>query len=263
MKVKGLTAEGVIEPVTEADQRSNKILVNGFRNHFPNIAMLSEETEPEVDKTIRAENTKINIPTKSDRELELGDLMVLVDPLDATKEFTEDLLEYVTVMVCYVYKGRPIAGIINQVFDPEPAVVGIVGSDSSEGYLQGRNGWHRATGNSAHTITLSRSHTGSGEDIVSQVFPEFESLHAGGSGFKSLLVLDGNAAAYIHVTKIKSWDVCAPDAIIHSVGGEFTDKDGTSLKYEANNPVFKNGIVAAQSKIDHKWYVEKLKGYEG
>jgi Golgi-resident PAP phosphatase len=101
MHVKGLTAEGVIEPVTDADAKSNAVFVNGYRNHFPGLPMLSEETEPERDTHVRSRAS--SVPAKllrdRDRVLDLDDVLVLVDPLDATKEFTEDLLQYVTTMV--------------------------------------------------------------------------------------------------------------------------------------------------------------------
>ncbi|KAG5179488.1 hypothetical protein JKP88DRAFT_200945 [Tribonema minus] len=262
MNVKGKTAEGVDEPVTDADKQSNAIFVNGYRNHFPGIRMLSEETDPADDNNIRSAFTlSPPLPPGADVPLDLMDTEVLIDPLDATKEFTEDLLEYVTTMVCVVHKGRPVAGIINQVFEDSPAVVGIVGSeDGTTGVLRGRDQRKTATGDAETTVAISRSHTGAGEDVVTKRFPGHRPLLAGGAGYKALLVLDGTANAYVHVTKIKAWDVCAADAVLHAIGGGFTDVDGKRLKYLAEDPVFKRGVVATQSKVSQAWYLEHLGG---
>ena len=58
-------------------------------------------------------------------------------------------------------------------------------------------------GEAAHTVTISRSHTGEGGNVVQKYLQGHEALLAGGAGYKSLLVLDGEAEAYIHVTAIK------------------------------------------------------------
>lgn len=55
----------------------------------------------------------------------------------------------------------------------------------------------------AHTVTISRSHTGEGGNVVEKYLPNHSVRLAGGAGFKSLLVLDGLAEAYVHVTAIK------------------------------------------------------------
>lgn len=54
-----------------------------------------------------------DIPVK---KYELSRIGLWVDPLDATQEFTEDLLEYVSVMVCVTVDGKPIFGAIHRPF---------------------------------------------------------------------------------------------------------------------------------------------------
>ena len=69
----------------------------------------------------------------------------------------------------------------------------------------------------------------------------------------------GEADAYVHVTKIKAWDVCAADAVVRSAGGKFTDLHGHALDYHKESPVFPDGIIAAADPTSHQWYVDKLK----
>lgn len=44
--------------------------------------------------------------------------MVWVDPLDGTKEYTQSYEEakFVTILIGVAWKGKPIAGVINQPF---------------------------------------------------------------------------------------------------------------------------------------------------
>lgn len=84
--VKGKTDEGVDEPVTMADAKSNVILVNGLRTRFEGINILSEETNPKP-QVITTKDTAASVAKKleNDPVLNLAEILVTVDPLDATK----------------------------------------------------------------------------------------------------------------------------------------------------------------------------------
>ena len=55
------------------------------------------------------------------------------------------------------------------------------------------------------------------------------------SGYKTLKVIQGEADAYVHVTRIKKWDVCAGNAIIQATKGRMTTLDGQNIDYSKTN----------------------------
>merc|ERR1719208_412782 len=165
------------------------------------------------------------------------------------------MLNYVTTLVCIVNRdGIPLAGIINRPFmEEEPVMYGVVETGDIYGLEP-----TVATGRSEKRVTVSRSHAGDANDVVAKYFAPKKSLPAGGAGYKSWLVLTGKADAYVHTTKIKTWDLCAGHAIIEAAGGRVTDRSGNELKYLRDVPASKNGLVSALVKSRQKGYVQKL-----
>ena len=73
-----------------------------------------------------------------------------------------------------------------------------------------------------------------------------------------LTLLLRQANAYVHVTKIKAWDVCAAEALVTAVGGAMTDTAGNTLMYGKDSPAFTHGLVASATAEAQAWYVEQL-----
>lgn len=172
-------------------------------------------------------------------------MQVYVDPLDATQEYTEGLTEYVTVMTCVVVGDEPVFGAIYRPFSNE-TVVGVQGW----GVMSSSSGKKLSLVDLKDTvkkIVVSRSHAGSVEKLARESFgDEYEVEPAGGSGYKTLRLLNGTAELYIHQTAIKKWDTCAGDAILRALGGAMLDLEGLPLRYGASSPVVnKKGLLAA------------------
>jgi len=255
IKAKGLTDEGKAELLTKADLVSNHLML-GLLRRFPLLKVVTEESSSEhlSDREVEKYqddnyalwmNVKEALKKFPNKRVSLDRVGIWVDPLDATQEFTEGLTDYVTVMACVTLDGRPHFGAIYRPFFNE-TVFGMVGYGLMD--HQGHRILPKPADEIAKRIVVSRSHAGQVKELVERSFPNGEYVvePAGGSGYKSLRLINGSAEIYIHTTAIKKWDLCAGDAIIRAVGGSLIDLDGRALDYRVDGePLHKGGILAA------------------
>jgi len=193
----------------------------------------------------------------------LADLTVWVDPLDGTKEYTQGLLEHVTVLIGIAVGRVAVAGVIHQPYynyrNPGPGQTigrtfyGIVGG--------GVHGLTRVLPpGDRRIVTTTRSHgTGLVQDALEILKPD-EVLKVGGAGHKVLLLMEGQAEAYVFPSPgCKKWDTCAPEAILHAMGGLLTDIHGASYEYHAGvEHQNMEGVLATARAEDHAKYVAAL-----
>ncbi|XP_071451035.1 putative inositol monophosphatase 3 [Hetaerina americana] len=253
---KGKTKEGANDPVTDADFMSHCAMYQALIESYPNVKIISEEKPNKKCDQLPSQDLSIPIENYimlKDVNVNAEDITVWIDPLDATQEFTESLFKYVTTMVCVAVKGVPVIGVIHQPFIDQ-TTWGWVGQGASPNSVNNQKIQEKQ-------IIVSRSHAGEVKNITLQAYgSDFSVVPAGGAGYKVLEVLNGNAAAYVHVTAIKKWDVCAGDALLRSFDGKMTTIGGEQLDYGASSSaVNSDGIVAALQK--HNWYREQLQKY--
>ena len=122
VKSKGLTKEGVEDSVTKADLNSHCTIANSLWRIFPNLNLISEEDVqkkncPMQENYFDLDPSVLHSSNLRDVNVAPEDLTVWIDPLDATKEFTEKLFHYVSVMICVAYKGEPIIGVVHFPFN--------------------------------------------------------------------------------------------------------------------------------------------------
>ncbi|KAH9636421.1 hypothetical protein HF086_013475 [Spodoptera exigua] len=262
IKSKGKTLEGVNDPVTDADYASHCAMYYSLKKTFEKLTVISEEHSKsdsgcenqqviDVDKAL-PDNKMID--NMYDELVYMKDVTVWIDPLDATKEYTEGLYQYVTTMVCVAIKGVPIIGVIHYPFLPRTYWGWYTKKPSANMPMVP----HKLENKEHPRVVISRSHPGKVEEIAKASFgPKTTVSTAAGAGYKVMEVVNGTYDVYLHATAIKKWDLCAGDAIIKSVHGKMTTIKGDTIDYSANSNVKVSGGILV-TRYDHEYYQDKL-----
>lgn len=100
IKSKGRTREGIEDPVTVADGNAHCSIAYGLRRIFPNLRLISEEDVlkkncPQQDEFFDLDPSVLSSVKLPDEYVDLNDVTVWIDPLDATKGTIEYLNEFV------------------------------------------------------------------------------------------------------------------------------------------------------------------------
>lgn len=193
-------------PVTEADQMANDYIVSELKENFPDIPVISEESEK-----------KQLLPKRN---------FFLVDPLDGTKEFLKMNGEF-TINIGYVEKTRAMLGAVsipvkNKIYWTQNNssyceniikkidINGIEVKSTKKLYCKRKN--------SVETVTVSRSHLD--EETKSYIDQyKFKKIKKLGSSLKLLEVCNNNVDLYPRFGKTMEWDICAAHAILKLAGG--------------------------------------------
>ena len=243
---------------------SHKAIVYGFKKLFPNLEVVSEEKDRgdinldniEVPST-KGSTLEHKLQNFDDEILSYDEILVWVDPLDATQEYTENLQQYVTTMVCIAVHGKPVVGVIHQPFLGKTHWAWVAHGMSEE--LRMINAKSKKNSNlDAPRIIVSRSHAGAVNETAQKAFgKKVKVFPAGGAGFKTLSVLKGEFDAYVHVTLIKKWDICAGNALIKAKNGRMTNLKGQEIDYSDRTKT-KNSDGLLVTMFDHIQFQEKL-----
>lgn len=224
-------------PVTSADIAAHRAISRSLSE--TGIPVLSEEAAaiPYADRKI-------------------WDTFWLIDPLDGTREFIENRLEY-CVCIALIKKGTPVLGVI---YIPEETTV-YYGSYGKGAYRLKLKNNHDFIASSeifeaAEMLPLSQKHinyvVGCSRSHCSEKTKEYiaalQSSHPTytikevGSAIKFCLVASGEIDIYPKLETCMEWDSAAGQAIVEASGGTVTTyKEKMPLEYnkeQLENPWF-------------------------
>jgi 3'(2'), 5'-bisphosphate nucleotidase len=213
-------------PVTEADLRSERIILEGLARLTPSLPVVSEEAA--------AAGVRPDIGQGH---------FWLVDPLDGTKEFVKRNGEF-TVNIGLVWDGAPRVGILFA-----PALARLFSAIPGQAWVEDgatapRPIHCRLPPADGLVVLSSRSHRNPDRfDDFLRPFRVAATRHTG-SSLKFAEIAAGEADLYPRFGPTMEWDTAAGHAILLAAGGSLSTLDEQPLRY--GKPGFINPEFIAQ-----------------
>jgi 3'(2'), 5'-bisphosphate nucleotidase len=233
--------KGANDPVTEADQQANTLIVKGLMTAFPDDRVVAEESP---------------LPL----EAQTTGRVWYVDPLDGTKEFISRNGEF-SIMIGLTLNARTQLGVV---FWPTEDQL-FAGITDQEAWMEHQGIRHplkatQAKSPPALSLVASRSHRSPHLSAIKQKLNIQEEHPMGSVGLKIGFIAKGGADFYMEPGPYtKAWDACAPEAILRGAGGCFTDIHGNPIQYGTNEFRNLHGVVGS-TKDCHERVLKTLTG---
>jgi 3'(2'), 5'-bisphosphate nucleotidase len=198
--------------VTNADHEADRIIREGLRKHFPDHAILTEESGLEGSPG--------------------AEFAWVVDPVDGTRAYAKGTAGF-SVMIGLLRFRVPFAGVV---------------MDPYEGHLydalKGHGTFHTFNGKRERAVVSKRREWEEMPIVTSTDFPDrFESAikrkllcpwvpPINSVGIKVGVLIRQEADLYVNHHAVHYWDTVAPQILLEEAGGMFTFSNGSALKYD-------------------------------
>lgn len=216
----GVSIKADDSPLTLADLRAHRLIVESLHALTPGIPVLSEESAEMLPYAERSRWSRY----------------WLVDPLDGTREFLSRNGEF-TVNIALIEGHAPTLGVVH-----------VPVRATSYSGLPGTGAW-RQRGDAATEAICARTHAASPVRVVGSKSHRGDSLDAFlarlgphefvpvGSSLKFCIVAEGAADVYPRLGPTSEWDTAAAQAVVCAAGGAVVTLDGEPLAYNTKSEI--------------------------
>ena len=216
-------------PVTSADYASNKIIIGGLKEKYPDYAILSEEIADDFSRLNK-------------------DYVWIIDPLDGTQDFVDHNVGF-AVNIALAYKHEVVVGVVYV-----PATGDLYFASKGQGSYHLHDDIceriHVNDKTSDLTCLVSiHFFMDSEKELIERHRDKISQYYPAGASIKACLIAEGKAEiSYRHSPNTKEWDTAAPQIILEEAGGLLLKPDGSRMTYNRKDVRNLEGYVLLNRK---------------